>query len=257
MSRLLIPNTTQVPNIFLDKVMPLLPEAPLKVLLVIARFTYGFQKRSDRIGYGQLAKTTGLERRTVIRAVKFLGNLIHVKPGGPGKGPNEYSLNLDITEAQLLALNQRKNSVGSDSGVTSDRTDTSDFVGKEIVTPVSPFQTNISKPKREARKKPRSLISNSDFRIKNLFGFWAKQYQERVGSPYVFDGKDAALLKALLAHFSEDEIRAVMLRFLDSKDEWIRTKGGYTIGVFRSQFNKLTSTAAKANDMVAVKEMPL
>src|SRR5262249_45523243 len=88
----------------------------------------------------------GLERRTVIRAVKFLGNLIHVKPGGPGKGANEYSLNLDITEAQLLALNQRKNSVGSDSGVTSDCTDTSDFVGKEIVTPVSPFQTNMSKP---------------------------------------------------------------------------------------------------------------
>jgi Bacteriophage replication protein O len=137
-SKLLIPNTTQVPNILLDKVMPLLPEAPLKALLVIARFTYGFQKYSDKIGFGQLAKATGLERRSVIRAVKFLSDLIRVKVGGPGIGANEYSLNLDITEAQFLALNQRRKKTASDPSDTSDSADTSDFGGKKVVTPVTP-----------------------------------------------------------------------------------------------------------------------
>jgi phage replication O-like protein O len=118
MSKLLIPNTTQVPNVLLDKVMPLLPAAPLKVLLAIARLTYGFQKRSHKIGFTQLAKLTGLKRRSAIRAANFLGDLIHVKTGGPGRGANEYSLNLDITESQLAALSERCKA-GSDAGVTS------------------------------------------------------------------------------------------------------------------------------------------
>ena len=114
-SRLLIPNTTQVPNVLLDKVMPLLPPGPLKVLLVIARFTYGFQRDSDKIGFKQLAEAAGLTRRSAINAVKFLGDLINVKLGGPGRGANEYSLNLNVSEAQLLALRTKG---GSEAGCT-------------------------------------------------------------------------------------------------------------------------------------------
>ena len=157
MSKLLIPNSTQVPNVLLDKVMPLLPAGPLKVLLVIARFTYGFQKGSDKIGFKQLGKATGLSRRSAIEAVKFLGELIHVKPGGPGKGANEYSLNLDITEAQLLALNQRSKAAGGEAGCTSEADCTSAAQRKEVVKQAAPSQTNISKPIRE--KKSEKVIS--------------------------------------------------------------------------------------------------
>src|SRR5215472_6979118 len=237
--------------------MPLLPEAPLKVLLVIARFTYGFQKRSDRIGYGQLAKTTGLERRTVIRAVKFLGNLIHVKPGGPGKGPNEYSLNLDITEAQLLALNQRKNSVGSDSGVTSDRTDTSDFVGKEIVTPVSPFQTNISKPKKSTESDKQIPDSLSHKRSKRkptaptpatlaAFEAFYAAYPRHVAKQKAFDAwlklnADAELISVIMDAVEQyaEEVQNTEPRFILHPATWLNGR--------RWEDEPVRSAAANAN----------
>ena len=158
MSKLLIPNTTQVPNILLDRLMPILPPAPLKVLLVITWFTYGFQKRSDRIGFKQLACAAGLSRRSAIDAVKFLGDLINRNPGGPGRGANEYSLNLNVSEAQILALSQRS----SEPGRTSEGDCTSALPRKKVVKDTAPFQTNISKPNKSSAKAPKSSPSRRE-----------------------------------------------------------------------------------------------
>lgn len=53
----LIPNSTQVPNILMDLVMPLLPTPEHeRVLRYICRRTFGFGKKSDRIGLSQFAR---------------------------------------------------------------------------------------------------------------------------------------------------------------------------------------------------------
>src|SRR5437016_781097 len=96
MSRLLIPNTCQVPNVLLDEVIPRLPLGAVRVLLAIVRLTYGFGKASDRISYTQLSKATRLSRRKVIDGVRVLGDIVTVQPGAKGRGANEYSLNLNI-----------------------------------------------------------------------------------------------------------------------------------------------------------------
>ena len=102
MSRLLIPNTTQVPNILLDTVIPKLPPGAVRVLLAIVRKTYGFQKSSDRISIKQLRTLTGLSRQGVIRGTRVLGAMMKIKPGSKGRGANEYSLNLDTSTGQLV-----------------------------------------------------------------------------------------------------------------------------------------------------------
>jgi len=106
-NRLLIPNTTQVPNVILDVVIPKLTSGPVRVLLAIIRLTYGFGKSSDRFSLSYLAKKTGLSRRRVIDGVKSLGNIIKIMPGKKGlktwEGANEYSLNLDVSTGQLDA----------------------------------------------------------------------------------------------------------------------------------------------------------
>ena len=48
-----IPNSTQIPNIILDFVVPQLPEAEARCLLYICRRTYGFHKKEDRISFTQ------------------------------------------------------------------------------------------------------------------------------------------------------------------------------------------------------------
>jgi hypothetical protein len=59
--------TTQVPNIFFDHLLPTLTEAEIKLLLVIIRKTYGWvdkcighHKSKDRISQSQFVVKTGL-----------------------------------------------------------------------------------------------------------------------------------------------------------------------------------------------------
>ena len=61
MSRTLIPNSTQIPDVILDHWMAKLSGAEFKVLLYIARRTYGFGKDTDDISLNQLAH--GIRRR--------------------------------------------------------------------------------------------------------------------------------------------------------------------------------------------------
>jgi len=108
----MIPNFTQIPNILLDELLPDLSKGELKVLLYIARRTYGFHKVKDKISLSQLEngidgydKGTGLNRDTIIVSVNRLEeiNLLQVDRT---KQINEYAINLSFTsrENQLVGL---------------------------------------------------------------------------------------------------------------------------------------------------------
>ena len=78
------PHFTQIPDIVLDVYMSALSCAELRVLLYIARHTYGFKKKSDSISLRQMVDGvqkrdgtwqdygTGLSRKSVREAVKSL-----------------------------------------------------------------------------------------------------------------------------------------------------------------------------------------
>ena len=84
MSKKLIPNSTQIPNVILDFLIPQLPGAEGKCLLYISRRTYGFHKEEDRISFTQfingikskdgrqLDYGTGMARASVNEALKNL-----------------------------------------------------------------------------------------------------------------------------------------------------------------------------------------
>lgn len=82
--------------------------------------------------------------------------------------------------------------------------------------------------------------SLSDSRIKTFIDWWSEEYQKRFNQKYLVIGKDAATVKRLLGAFDEDTLRQYAAKFLDTDDEFVR-KAGYTIGIFWSQINKLTS----------------
>ncbi len=107
MDNKLIPNSTQIPNILMDFVIPLVPEAEAKCLLYICRRTFGFHKDEDQISFSQfttgitgrdgkvLDKGTGLARRTVATGLKNLikSGAIEVEKNSRG---NIYRINLDM-----------------------------------------------------------------------------------------------------------------------------------------------------------------
>ena len=66
-----------------------IPAQPLRVFLAILRKTYGFNKKSDKLSHGQIAKMCNLPRRRVVWCMQWLKDhkmIIEYQPGGHGKG---------------------------------------------------------------------------------------------------------------------------------------------------------------------------
>jgi Bacteriophage replication protein O len=114
----LIPNSTQIPNLILDLVIPLISEAEARCLLYICRRTFGFHKKYDSISLSQfehgirsrqgsqLDFGTGMSRPGVTYALKNLikTEVIFMRKNSRG---NRYMLNLHMDVDKVVnELNQ-------------------------------------------------------------------------------------------------------------------------------------------------------
>lgn len=78
--------------------------------------------------------------------------------------------------------------------------------------------------------------------------WWCERYQQTQGLKYLFNGKvDGPAVKALLSTFSIEEVERVADVLLESDDAFYE-KAGKTIGMLRSQWNKLASRAKEEED---------
>ncbi len=63
------PNFTMVPNFILDDCMADMSDSELRVVMVVCRKTFGWQKEQDKISLSQLMKATGLSRQGVLNGI--------------------------------------------------------------------------------------------------------------------------------------------------------------------------------------------
>jgi len=104
-----IPNTASIPNILFDYWMPKLNGSAFKILMAIARKTYGWNKGMDAISVKQLEKMTGLHRSGVINHVQDLVNVgivikIQSKTSDGDSAPNQYIININLKESNVENL---------------------------------------------------------------------------------------------------------------------------------------------------------
>ena len=120
-NRLLIPNSTQIPNAIIDSLLPRIPDAEAKCMIYICRRTFGFGKTLDRISLSQFVGGivsrnnermdygAGLSKPPVIEALRNLveAKAILIKKGSVG---NSYkiNLNMDIDEVVKKVNQLRK-----------------------------------------------------------------------------------------------------------------------------------------------------
>lgn len=69
--RAVLPRSTPLPNVFTDRLLPLLSRSETAVFLAVWRKTVGWDKIADWISLSQLQKATGLSRNSVLTAVAF------------------------------------------------------------------------------------------------------------------------------------------------------------------------------------------
>ena len=111
---------------------------------------------------------------------------------------------------------------------------------------------------REKVKGRSSPSKNSDPRIKEFIDWWDREYRNRFSNPYRFNGgKEGRLIKDLLHDYDLPTLQDLARRFLDSTDPWVQQTGGYTIGVFAGQINKIVSTAAANRSRPQTKAFPV
>lgn len=98
------PNFTQVPNLLLEEHMRVMKEAELRVVLAIARKTFGWHKKSDILSLSQLMELTGLSRQGVINGLDdgIERGIITRKKSG-----QSYSYSLVVNEVDDLPTSQR------------------------------------------------------------------------------------------------------------------------------------------------------
>jgi len=111
----LIPNSTQMPNLILDKVIPLIPEAEARCLIYICRRTFGFHKEADRISFSQFMEGikdrrgnaldygAGLARASVYKGLMNLTDAGAITVRKTGKG-NYYQINLNMSVDKVVQL---------------------------------------------------------------------------------------------------------------------------------------------------------
>ena len=101
------------------------------------------------------------------------------------------------------------------------------YIGKSLGLPkVSPIEEN--------RREEKSIVNP-----KTVLLFFTDTYKQRFSKEYIINwGKEVKIFKELLTVLSENDIRGRIIEFFDTDSDFVK-KAGFTVGVFKSQINKL------------------
>ena len=248
MSALLIPNTFQMPNVLVDEIMPTLSGSSLKVLLVIVRKTYGFQKRADKISFRTLRQITGLSRDSVNKGIKGLGALITIIPGARGvpklEGINAYALNIDIETGKLVRKSDQSENLTSQKNP------------KKEVRKSDSSKPNLSKP-NSTRTNRACRAAPPDPRIKEFIEWFKAEYQSSQGRRcHVKWEKDGNLVKTLLVTFDLPILKGCATMLLKTDDPFLSSTGR-DIGMLSNQINKLAAMVDQHQHQQAHESKPV
>jgi hypothetical protein len=99
----LIPNSFQTPNFLVDKLLCHLSGPQAKVLMVLCRKTFGWNKREDVISFGQFRDIAGVSRSSAVDALRVLVNSGLVTKAARGTlEMSSWSLNLNADPESVL-----------------------------------------------------------------------------------------------------------------------------------------------------------
>lgn len=203
-----------------------------RVLDAILRKTYGFHKKEDYVSHSQIVNMTGIKMPHVSRALKELRQRRIVTNRG-----NKIGINKDYSQWQKLPRGVSSHSklpIGV-SGVTNRGSKVTNRGKKKL-----PIGGNTKDSLKETKqKKLLKDISSRNPNIKKFIDYYHNTFLDRFAEkPMIDGGKDGAIIKTLLGTYELDILKEFLDRFFASTDPFI-LQGGYTIGVFKSQINKL------------------
>lgn len=210
-------NTTQVPNFILDSLLNSLNETELKIVLLIARKTYGWHKDYDQISLSQFIKLTGQSDKSIKKARKSLieKGIIGYDPGRGGKDGHGISSYFIATPGKKVPPHG-----GEESSATP---------GKKV----PPTKETITKensdraPSAKAESFPiLSLEREEDARSSVILvrTEYESLYKNLTGNSPRWNGKQTKIANKLLREFPAERIVANLHTL---KDQVVANSGKY------------------------------
>jgi hypothetical protein len=119
----LIPNSFQVPNLIVDRLLPHLSGPQAKLLLVVCRKTFGWRKSVDLISFGQFEAEAGISRSSTYEALEaFVRSGLLLKTDHGPRQINGWSLNLEVDAEAVIRSLEEVSSAGKKPVCISQRT---------------------------------------------------------------------------------------------------------------------------------------
>lgn len=201
------------------------------VWFCILRKTYGWNKKEDWISLKQIEDITGIRQPHVARTKKKLlsKNMITVKC-------NKLSINKDY-EKWIYPNRYTQTGIPKQD------------IPEQVIKHTQTGNTNIPEQVIEGIPKQvdtKDSIKDSiketitkDMETVTAFHKFCNTYEQKFEKKYIAQfGKDNTLIKDLLKIIPLEELMILIDKFFNSNDKFI-LDSGYTIGVFKSQINKL------------------
>ncbi len=132
-----------------------------------------------------------------------------------------------------------------------------EVVKSSVEKPATPDPTNPNEPKNPPKptnptKHPKRVTASPSKAKKNIaqkpvhpdhqpaIAYWCAQYRERFGVDYDFQrAKDGAIVSRLINKYGLDTWKLIVDSFLSMDNDFLRKKGGWTLGVLSPMVNKI------------------
>jgi hypothetical protein len=170
----LIPNSFQMPNFLVDKLLCHLSGPQAKVLMVLCRKTFGWNKREDIISFGQFRDIAGVSRSSAVDALRVLVDSgLVIKTTRGTLEMSSWSLNLNADTKSVLARLKDRESIDRPSAYTAnqpippvgiDRPEVHNYTAQRSIPipPVGPTETQEThKPNVEREGKWDSSVEEA------------------------------------------------------------------------------------------------
>ena len=199
----------------------------------------------------------------------FNGELLMLDPGQLITGRKTMSKKFNISESKVQRILKR---LESEHQIKQRTTNTSRLitilnwgqyqqtehqseqpVNNQRTTSEQPVNTykNVKNVKNVKNAYINNSNKNNNINNKDIYNmntpqkYFYDKYYEKFNEKYIAEfGKDGKIFKELSKILSEDVITDKIDMFIDSRDDFI-VMAGYTVGVFKSQINKLRAKSIK------------
>ena len=109
----------------------------------------------------------------------------------------------------------------------------------------SPLQVSKGISKRRSKSKGKS--NGGDEIVREVTDYFCELFLKTTGNKYDFTKKDGVLFAQLIKKYEVEKVKQIIYMFFCSNDSFIQ-EAGYTVGVLKSQINKLLSKEYKPLD---------